>query len=361
MAKKHQKSKQSGPDDFQIDELNGILYRKNGKKRYLHGTVLANTSAEIEAFQQVLNDIWPQLNKLIRPIATRLSELGYQQAILIPTGTLSLLPLHALVPQVNFTVAPSARALQSALGKQKERINLPPSLLGIGNPLPNPKPLAFARLEVEEISPLFGTAHTFYEKAATREAVSGNIKALTHLHFSCHGTFNVQQPLSSALYLAGKDTLTLRDLLDGGLDLSAARLAVLSACQTGIIDFANVPDEAIGFPAGFLQAGVPGVISTLWPVNDISTALLLARFYRYHLQDGLESAKALHKAQEWLREVSVGEVASYLETCYQRGKWAKTAQLLTLMKHYRYQAKQNPSERPFEHPYYWAAFVFSGV
>ena len=77
--------------------------------------------------------------------------------------------------------------------------------------------------------------------------------------------------------------MTLRDLLDSDLDLSASRLAVLSACQTGIIDFRRIPDEAIGFPAGLLQAGVPGVVSTLWLVDDISTALLLARFYRHHL------------------------------------------------------------------------------
>ena len=272
-------------NDFQADELSSILYQKNAQ-RYLHGTVEGKTNV----LKTVLDEIWPRLNnKVMRPIATRLSELGYQQALLIPTGVLSLLPLHAIChDSVIFTLAPSVRALQSAQVAAKQRTNLPLALLGIGNPSAKKhQPLAFARLEVTQIAPLFAKKRTFYEKKATRKAVESHVAGVTHLHFSCHGAFNMQQPLSSALYLAGIDTLTLRDLLDGGLDLSAARLAVLSACQTGITDFQNVPDEAIGFPAGFLQAGVPGVISTLWPVMDISTALLLARFYRYYLEDGL--------------------------------------------------------------------------
>jgi len=46
---------------------------------------------------------------------------------------------------------------------------------------------------------------------------------------------------------------------------------VLSACQTAIQDFSNLPDEAIGLPAGLTQAGVPSVLGTLWSVNDAST------------------------------------------------------------------------------------------
>ena len=128
-----------------------------------------------------------------------------------------------------------------------------------------------------------------FERDATHAAVAASLPGATHLHFSCHGTFDVREPLDSALSLSGDDTLTLRDLLDGGLDLSAARLAVLSACQTGIVDFDKVPDEAIGFPAGFIQAGVPGVVSTLWPVDAISTAILMSRFYVEHLGNGLRS------------------------------------------------------------------------
>lgn len=87
----------------------------------------------------------------------------------------------------------------------------------------------------------------------------------THLHPACHGSFDLDEPLDSGLWLSGGKRLTLRDLLDGDLDLSSLRLAVLSACQTGMVEFARVPDEAVELPAGFHQAGVPAVISTLGP------------------------------------------------------------------------------------------------
>ena len=46
------------------------------------------------------------------------------------------------------------------------------------------------------------------------------------------------------------------------------------------------PDECLGPPAGFLQAGAPAVVSTLWPVSDLSTMLLIERFYQLHIKDG---------------------------------------------------------------------------
>ena len=243
-------------------------------------------------------------DRLVGPLATRLVELGFRRASLVPGGRLSLLPLHAAgFDAVTFTYTPSARALQATRSMARERAKLAPMLLGIGNPLPNPQPLAFARLEVEEIAPRFApfglpdAQHLLFERQATRVAMTEALPGATHLHLACHGTFAMAEPLDSALFLAGEDRLTLRDFLDGGLGLSAVRLAVLSACQTGIVDFHKVPDEAIGFPAGLIQAGVPGVVSTLWPVNDISTAILMSRFYVEHLGNGLDPASALHRGR----------------------------------------------------------------
>ena len=51
----------------------------------------------------------------------------------------------------------------------------------------------------------------------------------------------------------------------------------------------------IGLPAGFLQAGVPGVVATLWPVNDRSTAVLVAEFYRLLLAERQDPATALRR------------------------------------------------------------------
>ncbi|MGK7930899.1 MAG: CHAT domain-containing protein [Microcystaceae cyanobacterium] len=71
-----------------------------------------------------------------------------------------------------------------------------------------------------------------------------------YYHFSCHGSFNPNNPLESALLLAKPDKLTLDEIFD--LDLKKSCLVVLSACETSLIDLKSISDEYIGLPAGFL-------------------------------------------------------------------------------------------------------------
>jgi len=347
-------------DGFNTGALEDLMYDpESGESRYLSS--IAGVGS-IDNLVRLLDAIWPALQtRVMAPIAEHLVRSGYQQATLIPVGLLGILPLPAIVfDKVTLTYAPSARALQAALTAARRQTGQSPVLLGVGNPLPNPRPLPFARMEVEEVARLFSVAsrRTLYERQATRAAILKALPGATHVHFSCHGTFDASEPLDSALFLSGDDTLTLRDLLDGGLNLSAARLAVLSACETGQVEYFDVPDEAVGFPAGFLQAGVPGVVSALWPVADISTAFLLTHFYRHHLQDGLEPATALHKAQAWLRTATVQDMG--LADYYQRVYQESGQRDVDAFRAMRY-CWANPQAKPFAHPYYWAAFVFSGV
>jgi CHAT domain-containing protein len=165
----------------------------------------------------------------------------------------------------------------------------------------------------------------FYEFDATADAVWERLSDATVAHFSCHGRFEAETPLESGLHLARGTRLTLGHLLDGPDELEHLRLVVLSACQTAITEFQDLPDEAIGLPAGLLQAGVPGVVGALWPVNDLSTALLMGRFYELHLRgdedDGMgpqPAARALRLAQMWLRYLTYRDLDEYAEKHWRR-------------------------------------------
>ena len=137
---------------------------------------------------------------------------------------------------------------------------------------------------------------------------------------------------------------------------SVGGLAVLSACRSGIIARELVPDEAIGLPAGFLQAGVPGVVCTLWPIDDVSTALLVVQFYRLLLTDGLDPARARAWASSSTSTAEQLGLADPHQRRYQAS--ARTeSDAFEVVRCYR----SNPDERPFEDPVYWAGFVFSGV
>ena len=134
---------------------------------------------------------------------------------------------------------------------------------------------------------------------------------------------------------------------------------MLSACQTGITEFARVPDEAIGLPAGFLLAGVPGVVATLWPVDDVSTALLMAEFYRLLIAERLAPARALRRARVHLRDSTPAQLdlAGWFERRYEASGGTDT-DAFHAASYFRAHGDADP---PFADPYYWAGFTYTGA
>ena len=53
----------------------------------------------------------------------------------------------------------------------------------------------------------------------------------------------------------------------------------------------------VGLTRGFMYAGAPRIVSSLWQVDDQATAQLMTRFYRHMLQGGARPAAALRRAQ----------------------------------------------------------------
>ncbi len=141
--------------------------------------------------------------------------LDFDRATFIPTGQLSLLPLHAVASdELTVTYTPSVRALQAALAAAEEERAGPPVLLGIGNPLPNPQPLPFAQSEIEAVASLFApdSYRVLNERQSTRAATLVELPGATHVPFACHGSLDVAELPDSALYLAGCDPPRVRRL-----------------------------------------------------------------------------------------------------------------------------------------------------
>ena len=59
----------------------------------------------------------------------------------------------------------------------------------------------------------------------------------------------------------------------------SANLVTLSGCQSGMSEVTG-SDDLLGLMRGFLYAGARSLLVSLWNVNDESTALLMANFYR---------------------------------------------------------------------------------
>lgn len=131
----------------------------------------------------------------------------------------------------------------------------------------------------------------------------------TIIHIVSHGVANPTVPSQSYLLLApaGSDRGVLNaERLIAELRLDRTRLVVLSACSTA--GGTRIGPEGLApLVRPLVAAGVPGVVGTLWPLDDHApTAELLLRFHQYY-REGADADDALHRAQrEMLESTDLG-------------------------------------------------------
>jgi CHAT domain-containing protein len=182
--------------------------------------------------------------------------------------------------------------------------------------------LRFSIQEVQRIAKYFSEPDRdiYVADRASEEAVKHIVlQDYQIIHFASHGLIDSQSPLRSALVLSGggckeeDGLLQAQEICNLKID---ADLVVLSACgsATGCMDWS---EGVIGLPRVFFIAGARSVLSTLWRVNDESTALFMDYFYK-QLSLGVSKDEAVRQA--------------------------KVKMLLS----------------SYAHPFYWAAFILSG-
>jgi CHAT domain-containing protein/Tfp pilus assembly protein PilF len=166
--------------------------------------------------------------------------------------------------------------------------------------------LPFTQQEAEQILALLPASETTqnFGFAARRELITNSaLNQYRILHFATHGLLNSQTPELSGLVLSLVDEtgkplngfLRLYEIFN--LKLSSD-LGVLSACDTGLGK--QVKGEGlVGLTRGFMYAGVPRVVVSLWSVDDQATAELMVKFYRRMLNQNapLSPSQALRLAQ----------------------------------------------------------------
>jgi CHAT domain-containing protein/tetratricopeptide (TPR) repeat protein len=138
--------------------------------------------------------------------------------------------------------------------------------------------------------------------AANREtAMSAELGQYRYVHLSTHGLLNSVHPELSGLVFSlvnergePKDGFLLAHEI---FNLKIpAEAVVLSACETGIGK--DIRGEGlVSLTRGFMYAGAPRVVVSLWAVSDPATTELMVRFYEGILKQGLRPAAALRAAQ----------------------------------------------------------------
>ncbi|HKX30176.1 MAG TPA: CHAT domain-containing protein [Blastocatellia bacterium] len=205
-------------------------------------------------------------------------------------------------------------------------------LLSIGNPsfsrrrfpdLPN---LPEAADEADEVAALYQPRSVLTGRMADKQALVAAVERADVIHLAMHYVVDADSPLLSRLPLAASgdendrqdDYLEMREVYR--LRLARARLVVLSACRTRAEELYK-GEGIIGLSRPFETAGVPLIVSSLWPVDSNAAKKLMVDFHHLRKEERLPTIQALKQAQQ----------------------------------HLLYGADQR-----LRHPYYWAVFVVTG-
>ncbi|WP_052345302.1 CHAT domain-containing protein, partial [Planktothrix rubescens] len=376
----------------------------------LRDRYLETYNSKTEIWENQLEPFLEELAEILK-INDILSKIPptCQRLILVPYRELHLFPLHALpVAKDNGKTVclfdQFSHGVQYLPSLQMGLMSLENIALREENPdhavnniqlfaIQNPtEDLTFAELEVDVIASKFTDNNILSREQATKIALtnppnSDLFRDANYLHFACHGSFNFQSPLLSHLILAGGivevfqssdrqtqeeldppetkrylpwrkgkqvDTdqcYTLREIFS--LDFPKGELVILSACETGLTQFDQTLEEYISLPSGFLFAGVKNVICSLWRVSDLSTAILMIKFYELFRSEKSVSL-ALNQAQNWLRTVDKENLQKWLDALQLKPESKqKLRQQLNL-------GLRSSTYQPFKEAYYWAGFCAIG-
>jgi CHAT domain-containing protein len=114
----------------------------------------------------------------------------------------------------------------------------------------------------------------------------------------------------------------------------------------------------VALPTGLLQAGVGGVLATLWPVDDQPTCRLVLEFFRRLQYENQAPALALQGAQRWLRDTTSAEKISFYEDAEATAPWLVEEATEALLEDLYWQEDDERSDAGLHS---WAAFMHVGA
>jgi CHAT domain-containing protein/Tfp pilus assembly protein PilF len=326
----------------------------------------------------------------LRPYLAAANDLpAVRRLLVVPTGWAGAVPLETLGTEHVISYVPSG-SVHARLARDHRTVAAS-SLLALGDPLfapaggRGPGALPGTRWEVQALARLVPKTTTLLGSGASEQrlhemARKDQLKAYRLIHLATHALVDWQTPGHSRLLLARdrlvdsvKQVEIGQKVFTGELTVDAIRadwkldadLVVLSACKTAVGKDGR-GDGPLGFAQAFLQRGARSVVLSRWEADDTATALLMLRFYenvlgkRAGLKTPLARAEALAEAKKWLRELTRKETL-HLVAALGTGKLSSTARgSIVDLDLDPTRVKVPGGERPYAHPFFWAAFTLIG-
>ena len=307
---------------------------------------LQNTRKSCKEYSSMAYELY---RYILSPILKDSQNDQTTRLIILPDGPLNQIPLEALIDErgrgdfktlsylfdrFEFQYAFSANLLYQ---NQQKRFVLPANTRCLAlassylsssiadNGLSSrtqSRSLLYTNEEVQQIKRYF-SGEFITDTNANKEKFKKEAQAFGILHLAMHGQADFQSPSYGFLQFSPSLELEREQELLYHYEISqlplSAQLVVLSACETGRGFYAK-GEGVFSLARGFMQAGVPSVVMSLWQVNDQSTSELMPLFYKA-LSEKKSVSTALRQAKQ-----------EFLQTASLR----------------------------FQHPFYWAGFVLLG-
>lgn len=288
----------------------------------------SNSYKQTTRLLQMLEWLW---DAVAHPI---LEELGFRKSVRgsskaddwprmwwVPTGLLSLLPLHAagrhrsnpseaVIERVISSYSPSVIALLHAQNQPLDLSQVLRKVLLVSMPTtPGAKPLPSATdeiLSVKKTLPV--SAATTMLEMPWKIQVVHELRSCSIFHFAGHGNSDPRDPSMSHLLLQDgfQNRLTVDEIMCLDRNEAPAFLSYLSACSTGVNSAACLQDESINLMTACQLAGFRHTVGSLWDVYDKYSALATQEFYgslRWErIIDDKSVAWAVHLAARRIRQ-----------------------------------------------------------
>jgi len=294
------------------DRLAVILKLPNQPLRY-YQTTLAQSEVEsqLEELRQKLTKPYTlrevqSLSKqvyswLIQPDEANLTKSRIKTLVFVLDGSLRNIPMaalydgqHYLIQKYGVALAPGLQLLSP---KSIEQVRLKVLTAGLTAARQGFPALTNVSLELNQIRSEVPNTELL-DRGFTSLALQNEINSVPFpvVHLATHGQFSSQA--DRTFILAWDKPIIVNELNNllqtrGQSRRNPIELLVLSACQTAAGD----KRATLGLAGVAVRAGARSTLASLWNLDDLSTALLMGRFYQELANNRSTKAEALRQAQ----------------------------------------------------------------
>jgi CHAT domain-containing protein len=322
--------------------------------------LLQNPGSDITKVQATGKELY---DWLIKPIEPELKANKIQNLVFALDRSARYIPISALYDGKQYLIENYTVTTVLSAGLTDTEKGLPPGIkntsilgLGLSQAVPGFSALPNVAKEIDAIirapkndNQGIYPGNKFLNKDFNYEALRDNLRGHNILHIATHGEF-VSGHQNNSFLVLGTGTKLPINQIEQLRDLGYIHLVVLSACETALGE-TNKQDgiEIPGISFYFLNQGAKSVISSLWKVDDPSTAQLMQQFYSNLAADGHPTkASALRQAQ-----------LSLLKGNNSTSRNPKIRGITVNIKPGA-SSRNEKSQSGYSHPYYWAPFILIG-